>query len=104
MDDVHFIKPIMRGDVVVFRPASTMLANSHGGGRSGLGETWGADLSPLTAYVTSWRSTALTVIDPRPWAGQFTEGDHRRNAEAKARMDPAAAEPNAASGSASART
>lgn len=90
MDDVHFIKPIMRGDVVSLQASVNYVGRtSMEVGVRVSGETWGGQTyHALTAYVT------FVAIDgpdgdpiPVPGLELVTEDDHRRNAEAKARME-----------------
>ena len=90
MDDVHFIRPINRGDVVCLKARLNYVGRtSMEVGVRVEGETWGgATYHALTAYVT------FVAIDrgtgqPQPVASLRLEDEEetRRNAEATERMD-----------------
>ena len=90
MDDVHFIRPINRGDVVCLKARLNYVGRtSMEVGVRVEGETWGGSTyHALTAYVT------FVAIDhgrgqPRPVATLELRDDEerRRNAEATERMD-----------------
>jgi acyl-CoA hydrolase len=90
MDDVHFIKPINRGDVVCLKACVNYV------GRTSIevgvrveGQTWGGQsYHALTAYVTF---VALDGPDgspsPVPRLTLETEEEKRRHKEANERMD-----------------
>ncbi len=90
MDDVHFIKPINRGDVVCLKASVNYVGRtSMEVGVRVEGQTWGGQsYHALTAYVTF---VALSGPNgaPEPVARLIleTEEDERRHEEATARMD-----------------
>jgi len=90
MDDVHFIKPINRGDVVCLKASVNYVGRtSMEVGVRVEGQTWGGQsYHALTAYVTF---VALGGPDgsPQPVASLTleTEEDQRRHQEATARME-----------------
>ena len=90
MDDVHFIHPINRGDVVCLKASVNYVGRtSMEVGVRVEGQTWGGkSYHALTAYVT------FVAIDgprggPRPVAGLklTSDEDARRHEEAKQRME-----------------
>jgi len=90
MDDVHFIKPINRGDVVCLKASINYVGRtSMEVGVRVEGQTWGGQsYHALTAYVT-FVAIDGPAGDPCPVAGLtlLSDDDRRRNAEATERMD-----------------
>jgi acyl-CoA hydrolase len=90
MDDVHFIKPINRGDVVCLKASINYVGRtSMEVGVRVEGQTWGGEsYHALTAYVT-FVAIDGPDGDPRPVVGLtlVSEEDERRHAEATERMD-----------------
>jgi acyl-CoA hydrolase len=90
MDDVHFIKPINRGDVVCLKASINYVGRtSMEVGVRVEGQTWGGQsYHALTAYVT-FVAIDGPDGDPRPVGGLtlVSEEDERRHAEATERME-----------------
>jgi acyl-CoA hydrolase len=90
MDDVHFIKPINRGDVVCLKASINYVGRtSMEVGVRVEGQTWGGQsYHALTAYVT-FVAIDGPDGDPRPVADLtlVSKEDQRRHAEATERME-----------------
>lgn len=90
MDDVHFIKPINRGDVVCLKASINYVGRtSMEVGVRVEGQTWGGQsYHALTAYVT-FVAIDGPDGDPRPVGGLILgcAEDQRRHAEATERME-----------------
>ncbi|MEE2828547.1 MAG: hotdog domain-containing protein [Myxococcota bacterium] len=90
MDDVHFIRPINRGDVVCLKARVNYVGRtSMEVGVRVEGETWGGlTYHALTAYVT-FVAIDRSTSSPRPVEGLAlsTDEERRRHKDARERME-----------------